>query len=75
MDLLELLVEFAFELIGGLAEEGVIRYWRFLTVLALGLAVGASIAGRIPKRALGRIAAAPVVLTAAAIGWSWQRRF
>jgi hypothetical protein len=74
MDLLELLVEFALELIGFMAEEAVIRYWRFLTVLALGLALGASIAGRIPKRALGRIVAAPVVLTAAVVGWSWQRR-
>lgn len=71
MDLLEFLLELASWLF---EAADLARFWRFFSVLALGIALGVWIAGKIPKRALGRLAAAPVVLVAGALGLTWERR-
>ena len=71
MDLLDLLIEVASWLFDA---ADLARFWRFFSVLVFGIALGVWIASEIPRKTLGRVVAAQVVVLIGLLGLVWERR-
>ena len=69
------LLEFVFELVSWLFEGAeVARFWRVISSLLVGLALGFWITTKVPRKAVGRMIAVPVVVAAGVLGCWWHRR-